>query len=233
MSEERVQEIIQILGLKEMNLESGLFEVDRVSDIEIGGQQASNSIYFMLTRDMPQSYLQHMDCDDTQILIEGGPVDYYLFYEDGTCENKTMGRDIGQGEHMMISVPGGTAKGLILRDEAEYLLIGSVVTPAWSPTNTRYGADESFLNTYEGKAPWATRDFLKSIVGPNFGSKEGGRLDDRHVIIDAHGQIIFQGMQLTEQQLQHEMTKFEPGSMTIEISPGAPQELVERIRAFS
>lgn len=204
MTQSRINELVSTLGLTEMNLESGLFQVVNVSEIEMGEQAANNVIYFMLTRAMPQSYLHHMESDDVQILIEGGPVDYYLFAKDGSCEKVTMGHDVSAGQQPIVIAPGGSAKALILHENTSHLLIGSVVSPAWSPSTTRYGAGPEFLDTYENKAPWASREFLKNLVGPNFDSVEGGEEAAPIFRLDADGQIIYQGMQLTEEQLFHE-----------------------------
>jgi predicted cupin superfamily sugar epimerase len=204
MTKSRINELVSTLELKEMNLESGLFQVVNVSEIELGEQAVNNVIYLMLTRAMPQSHLHHMASDDVQILIEGGPVDYYLFAEDGSCEKVTMGYDVSAGQRPIVIAPGGTSKALILHDSASHLLIGSVVSPAWSPSTTRYGAGSEFLDNYENKAPWASREFLTKLVGPNFDAVEGGEEATPVFQLDAAGQILYQGMQLTEEQLFHE-----------------------------
>ena len=204
MTQTRINELRSTLGLTEMNLESGLFQVVNVSDVELGEQPVNNVIYFMLTRTMPQSHLHYMESDDVQILIEGGPVDYYLFAKDGSCEKVTMGYDVSIGQRPIVIAPAGSAKALILHENASHLLIGSVVSPAWSPSTTRYGVGTEFLDTYENKVPWASRDFLKSLAGPNFESVAGGEEATPTFRLDTAGQIIYQGMQLTEEQLFHE-----------------------------
>lgn len=91
-------------------MESGLFNVVRVSDIEVetAGEfsPASNAIYLALNQDEPVNYLQWVFCDDYQVLIEGGPANYYLFYEDGRSEKITMGRDITNGQKLMVQTTG-------------------------------------------------------------------------------------------------------------------------------
>jgi predicted cupin superfamily sugar epimerase len=200
MIKNRIDELTNALGLTEMNLESGLFQVLGVSGIELDQQAVNNVIYFMLTREMPQSYLHRLESDDVQILIEGGPVDYYLFSDNGTCKKVTMGHDVASGQQPIVIAPGGTTKALILHKEASHLLIGSVVSPSWSPTTTRYGAGSEFLDAYENKATWASREFLKYLVGPNFDACEGYVDVAQTFSIDTAGQIIYQGMQLTEEQ---------------------------------
>ena len=75
--------IIEKLGLKRLNLEAGLFGLLSESAIEVINENerlaASNVIYLMLNQNEPINYLQMLRSDDYQILIEGGPADYYLF----------------------------------------------------------------------------------------------------------------------------------------------------------
>jgi len=230
MMRRRVDELVSTLGLTEMNLESGLFQVVNVSEIELGEQAVNNVIYFMLTREMPQSHLHYMESDDVQILIEGGPVDYYLFAKNGSCEKVTMGYEVSLGEQPIVIAPGGSAKALILHDDASHLLIGSVVSPAWSPSTTRYGAGREFLDRYENKAPWASRGFLKSLVGPNFESLEGGEKAAPLFLLDTAGEIIYQGMQLTEEQLFHEAKRLLRIGQRPDITGEYPSEKLSELR---
>jgi len=68
-----------------------------------------------------------MESDDVQRLIEGGPVDYHLFAKDGSCKKITMGYDVSLGRLPLVVAPAGSAKALILHDNASYLLSGPVV----------------------------------------------------------------------------------------------------------
>lgn len=209
MTTDRIKELTSALNLKEMNLESGLFNVLGVSDISLDAQRVNNVIYLMLTAEMPQSYLHHMMSDDVQILIEGGPVDYYLFHDDGTAKKVVMGRDVAKGESPIVVAPGGTAKALVLHEEAEHLLIGSVVSPAWSPSNTRYGFNDDFLDKFEATQPWADRAFLRKLIGPNFETSHGGDDNAQTFYLNDMGEVIYQGMQLTDEQFLLEATRLE------------------------
>ncbi|MFP6802726.1 MAG: hypothetical protein VCA12_06260, partial [Pseudomonadales bacterium] len=42
MTQTRINELVSTLGLTEMNLESGLFQVVNVSDVELGEQPVNN-----------------------------------------------------------------------------------------------------------------------------------------------------------------------------------------------
>ncbi len=74
--------------------------------------------YYMLTRDRPINYLHWLAPDDTHIPIEGGPVDYFIFYPDGHAEKVTLGMNLAAGERPVVAVPGGCWKALRLHDGA-------------------------------------------------------------------------------------------------------------------
>jgi len=231
----RSRELIEQLDLKFLNVEAGLFNVVRVSDlqVEIGGENsaASNVIYLMLNRDQPANYVQWLYSDDYQVLIEGGPADYYLFYQDGSTEKITMGRDLAAGDQMIVPAPGGTAKAIVLHDEAEYVLLGSILSPAWSPHRARIGGDQAFVDKFRGSSDWADEDFIKKLIGPNFGYYVGGETDELALTVMPDGQIIWLEMQLTEVQLKHQLERFEAqqadNPVTLQVEPGAPETVVK------
>ncbi len=100
---------------------------------------------------------------------------------------------------------GGCYKSILLRPDADYALIGSVVTPAWNPNRARVGADQSFIDRYVGAADWATEAFLRELIGPNFGRQHDDGLENGNIIItlNAESEILWREMQLTLQQLRH------------------------------
>jgi predicted cupin superfamily sugar epimerase len=53
--------------------------------------KVQSQVYYMLTRDRPINYLHWLASDDTHILIEGGPVDYFIFHPDGHAEKMVLG----------------------------------------------------------------------------------------------------------------------------------------------
>mgnify|MGYP002632572430 CR=1 FL=1 len=168
----RFEDLRKRLNLAHLDHESGFFAVERVSAIQVeasdGHSAASNAIYYALSPDQPQNHLHHLSSDDYHILIEGGPADYFIFHPDARVEKYTLGRNIEHGQRLMIPTPGACAKAIRLHKDANYLLVGSVVTPAYTPNRVTIGAGQSFIETYEGAADWATPGFLKSLIGPNW-----------------------------------------------------------------
>lgn len=234
---ERERLLIEKLNMKHLNLEAGLFGFVRESDLEVRSDNetlaASNLIYLMLNQDEPINYIQMLESDDTQVLIEGGPADYYLFYPDGRSEKFTMGRDIENGEQFAVPAPGGTAKAIVLQEGVDYMLAASLVTPAWTPTRVEIGGDHAFIERYADSSNWATIEKLHELIGPNFGHIAGGRSNELNLHLDEAGQIIFLGMQLSEGQAEKEIRRFAetcPGkSGNLTVSRGASQSLIATI----
>jgi predicted cupin superfamily sugar epimerase len=231
----RSAELVDNLQLKHLNVESGLFNVVGVSDITVTCEgedsPASNAIYLALNQDEPLNFLQWVFSDDYQVLIEGGPADYYLFYADGRSEKITMGRDVAAGQQLIVPAPGGTSKAIVLHDAAEYLLVGSVLSPAWSPHRTRIGGDEAFVEKYHNSSDWATSEWLTKLIGPNYGHYTGGETDVLELSVTTDGQVIWLGMQLDEKQLADQLGRFSrqyPGKEAVlKVDDGAPASVVE------
>jgi len=172
----RAKELIAALKLRVLEGESGYLSVIGRSAQTIGQIAAAgvppiaiqNQAYYMLTRELPVNYLHWLAPDDTQVLIEGGPVDYFIFHPDGRAEKVTLGRDLAAGERPVVAVPGGCWKALRLHDEARYALMANVLSPEFTPDTVRIGAGAEWVNRYAGVAPWATVEALTALIGPNW-----------------------------------------------------------------
>jgi predicted cupin superfamily sugar epimerase len=168
----RAAELIRLLNLKPLPKESGYLGIIGVSaqTIQLHGKtlalQSQN--YYLLTRALPLNYLHWLAPDDTHILIEGGPVDYYIFHPDGRVELQVLGMDLAHGQRPVVAVPGGCWKALRLHKGAAYALMANALSPEFTPDRVRIGAGAAFIAQYKDKAPWATEATLKELIGPNW-----------------------------------------------------------------
>jgi predicted cupin superfamily sugar epimerase len=167
----RARELIQTLHLHILPGESGYLGLigDSAQKAQIDGRslKLQSQVYYMLTRDRPINYLHWLASDDTHILIEGGPVDYFIFHPDGHVEKLVLGRDLAAGQRPVVAVPGGCWKALRLHDGASYALMANALSPEWTPDRVRIGAGAEWLKRYTGAAPWATEENLRAMIGPN------------------------------------------------------------------
>ena len=169
---ERAQELIRVLKLHVLAKESGYLGLigESAQAVEYHGRQLAvqSQVYYMLTEDLPTNYLHWLAPDDTHILIEGGPVDYFIFHPDGKVEKVTLGRDVAHGEQPVVAVPGDCWKALRLHKGAHYALMANALSPMWTAEDVKIGAGPAWVKRYAGKADWATPEFLRTLIGPNW-----------------------------------------------------------------
>jgi len=171
-SDARARELIRTLKLSVLPKESGYLGIIGRSAqmVTVDGRalavQSQN--YYMLTRDLPINYLHWLAPDDTHILIEGGPVDYFIFHPDGHSEKVTLGIDLAAGQRPVVAVPGGCWKALKLHKGASYALMANTLSPEFTPDRVKIGAGADWIKRYANSAPWATPEALRELIGPNF-----------------------------------------------------------------
>jgi len=168
----RAREIIRELHLTVLPKESGYLGIIGVSaqKAKIDGRELAvqSQNYYMLTRDRPINYLHWLAPDDTHILIEGGPVDYFVFHPDGRPEKVTLGFDFAAGQRPVVAVPGGCWKALKLHDGASYALMANTLSPEFTPDRVKIGEGQDWVKRFTNSAPWATPMFLREMIGPNW-----------------------------------------------------------------
>ena len=168
----RATQLIRDLRLKPLPKESGYLGIIGVSaqtvQVEHNTLAVQSQNYYLLTRALPINYVHWLAPDDTHILIEGGPVDYFIFHPDGRVELQVLGMDLAHGQRPVIAVPGGCWKALRLHHGAAYALMANTLSPEFTPDRVKIGAGPAFLTQFKGKAPWATEATLKALIGPNW-----------------------------------------------------------------
>ncbi len=171
-SDERALELIRVLKLSILPKESGYLGLigESAQKVDVNGRQLAvqSQVYYMLTREKSVNYLHWLAPDDTHILIEGGPVDYFIFHPDGRAEKRTLGTDVAAGQQPLIAVPGGCWKALRLHAGANYALMANALSPEFTPDRVRIGAGADWVKRYTGAAPWATPENLRALIGPNW-----------------------------------------------------------------
>jgi predicted cupin superfamily sugar epimerase len=168
----RARELIQTLHLTVLPKESGYLGIigrsAQMVTVDGHALAVQSQNYYMLTRDLSINYLHWLVPDDTHILIEGGPVDYFIFHPDGRAEKVTLGFDVAAGQRPVVAVPGGCWKALRLHEGASYALMANALSPEWTPDRVRIGEGASWVKKYAGKAEWATVENLRALIGPNW-----------------------------------------------------------------
>ncbi len=171
-TDERAHELIRTLNLTVLPKESGYLGLigESAQKVNVDGRTLAvqSQVYYMLTRDRPVNYLHWLAPDDTHILIEGGPVDYFIFHPDGRAEKFILGIDVAAGQRPVIAVPGNCWKALRLHKGASYALMANALSPEFTPDRVRIGAGAEWVKRFAGAAPWATPENLRAVIGPNW-----------------------------------------------------------------
>jgi len=168
----RAKELIRTLKLSLLPKESGYLGIIGVSGqrVNVGGRMLAvqSQNYYMLTRERPINYLHWLEPDDTHILVEGGPVDYFIFHPEGRVEKVTLGFDYAAGQRPVVAVPGGCWKALRLHEGASFALMVNTLSPEFTPDRVRIGEGAEWVKRFAGAAPWATPETLREFIGPNW-----------------------------------------------------------------
>jgi hypothetical protein len=168
----RAKELIQTLKLTVLPKESGYLGIIGVSaqKVDVGGRMLAvqSQNYYMLTRERPINYLHWLAPDDTHILVEGGPVDYFIFHPDGRVEKVTLGFDYAAGQRPVVAVPGGCWKALKLHEGVSFALMVNALSPEFTPDRVKIGEGAEWVKQFAGAAPWATPERLREFIGPNW-----------------------------------------------------------------
>lgn len=168
----RGRELINTLKLSVLPKESGYLGIIGRSEqmVPVDGRSLAvqSQNYYMLTRDLPINYLHWLAPDDTHILIEGGPVDYFIFHPDGRAEKVTLGVDVAAGQRPVVAVPSGCWKALRLQDGVSYALMANTLSPEFTADRVKIGAGAEWINRFANSAPWATPKTLRELIGPNW-----------------------------------------------------------------
>ena len=171
-SDARARKLIRTLNLSVLPKESGYLGIIGRSGqtVTVNGRtlavQSQN--YYMLTHELPINYLHWLAPDDTHILIEGGPVDYFIFHPDGRAEKVTLGTDLAAEQRPVVAVPGDCWKALRLRDGVSYALMANTLSPEFTSDRVKIGAGAEWVKRYANSAPWATPEALRELIGPNW-----------------------------------------------------------------
>ena len=179
-SDARAEQIIEQLDMHVLARESGYTGVIGRADSPVASYNgralaAQSQNYYLLTSTRPIDYLHRVDATDTRVLIEGGPVDVYVFCSGERPQKQTLGRDYAADERGVVSVAPGCWKALQLRPGATYALMSNVVSPEWTSDRVHVGQGQEWVNGFAGKAPWATPEFLRGLIGPNWNAMPGLR----------------------------------------------------------
>ncbi len=95
-----------------------------------GDRSAGTSIYYLL-KSGQRSLLHRLKSDEIWHHYDGSPIVLSLINEDGSHEEKILGKNMDEGEMPQIIIKGGTWFGAFPKHDGTYSLAGCTVTPGF------------------------------------------------------------------------------------------------------
>ncbi|MER5887176.1 cupin domain-containing protein [Streptomyces sp. NPDC001941] len=143
---------IEALDLEE-HVEGGYFrrtfQADHRARIPTpaGERYTLTSIHYLLTRRSPIGYWHLNRSDILHFHHHGDPITYHLLFPDGSHRAVVLGQDPGQGQLLVLAVPGGVWKASHLT-HGDHGLISEAVAPGFDYDDMTLARADDLLRAF-------------------------------------------------------------------------------------
>ena len=107
----------------------------------------STAILYLLTPDT-FSRLHKLRSDEIFHFYLGDPVTMLQLHPDGSTEVIDLGQDILNGQRIQVTVPKNTWQGAFLKQEGQFALMGTTITPGFEFDDFEPARQEELLQQY-------------------------------------------------------------------------------------
>lgn len=159
------EKIRELLKMQPLPTEGGYFAETYRSDASLsadalqhaypGERSLATAIYYMLTPDT-FSAMHKLKGDEVYHFYLGDPIEMLLLKPDGSGAAVILGADIAAGMRLQHVVPGGTWQGSRLAPGGKFALLGTTMSPGFSPEDYEHGSREALSEKYPQYAPLVT-----------------------------------------------------------------------------
>jgi uncharacterized protein len=155
-----VQQIIRALDLRPLPAEGGLFRQTWQSPLSIplqlrsepdpaGQKPLGTAIFYLLTAQADSfSALHRLPVDEIWHFYLGDPLEMTLLYPDGSSAQVILGQDVLNGQQVQFVAPGAVWQGTRLLPGGRFALVGTTMTPGFTPDDYEGGLREDLLASY-------------------------------------------------------------------------------------
>ena len=142
------QSIAELLGLKPLGVEGGLFAQTWRS--EIGEERPAGTAIYALFTDEPDSFsaLHRLDATEVWHHYLGDPLHVVQLHADGTHEVRMLGNDLLNDQRPQLVIEAGTWMGAYVPSPGRYTLIGCTMAPGFVGTAYEGGVQAELLASY-------------------------------------------------------------------------------------
>ncbi len=154
------EEIIRTLGLAPLEVEGGMFASTYQSPGMAGEKHMGSAIYYFLSG-QAYSHLHRLPTDEIYHFYGGDPVELLKLMPDGSGEVLLLGPDLAAGQRPQVVVPAGCWQGSHLLAGGQYALMGTTMSPGFSPGDYEHASRETLLREYPRHAKR-----IEELTGP-------------------------------------------------------------------
>ncbi len=153
------EEVIKKLSLEPLEGEGGLYRRTWLGPPNADGVNSGSAIYYMLTEET-FSHLHQLTAAEVYHFYLGDPVELCLLYPDGSSEIVELGQDLEGGQEVQCVVPAGTWQGSRLKPGGFWALLGTTMSPAYTPDCYTHGDAKMLAAKYPER-----KDMIAALTG--------------------------------------------------------------------
>lgn len=143
------EDLVAHYGLEPIPREGGLFRRTWAGPERADGRPEGSAIVALLTAG-DFSALHRLPGDEVWHFYLGDPLDLLLLAPDGTSTTPVLGPDVLAGQHVQLTVPGGTWMGA--RTHGAWTFFGCTMAPGFTYEGYEHGEFEALVARYPGEA---------------------------------------------------------------------------------
>lgn len=141
------KEVVEILQLKPLAVEGGMYKSTYTSEEQCGNAPAGTAIYYMLT-DKTFSHLHRLEADEVYHHYMGDAVNLVYIQPDGKVFEIRLGSNLAAGERPQAIVPKGTWQGSRVVTGGKYALMGTTMSPGYTDAGYEHADSQKLCLQY-------------------------------------------------------------------------------------
>jgi len=153
------KKIIEMLALEPLLEEGGMFKSTYRTSAKIDGKDIGSAIYYFLSGNA-FSHMHRLMTDEVYHFYIGSPVELLELYADGSSRRVVLGHNIGSGQMVQTVVKAGAWQGLRIIDGGSYALMGTTMSPGYSPGDYEHGNADYLIRKYP-----ECRELIEKLTG--------------------------------------------------------------------
>lgn len=141
------QEVIEILGLKPLEEEGGMYRQTWFSSRKDGEVPYTQAIYYLLT-ERSFSHMHRLAGEEVYHFYMGDAVELCELKADGAVKITELGDELAKGQRPQYAVAEGSWQGSRVKPGGKWALMGTMMCPCFSPGCYEHGDAEELKKQF-------------------------------------------------------------------------------------